>query len=225
VSSSAGEVLDQDLVALRAGTVLPAREDGPQVPPGAVSFTDYRHPLPLVEPELSGTSADDLGDAIEELSDGRLRCVPLSGTWDGAIVERVVESAASLGARLIANVRSGRLWGSRPPAELLLAWLDGRELPAPPPAAEWDVGHFVELATIVRGRARALIVVRDSYPTLGWTGHHLQPPETIAAALRRDDGHGGGVLAVLAPERVADTVALAAELGLDTAMWDNGTRR
>jgi hypothetical protein len=100
-----------------------------------------------------------------------------------------------------------------------------RGLPEPPPPAEWDVGHFVELATLVRGRVGALVVIRDSYPTLGWMGIHLQPPDVLAAALRRDDGHGGGVLAVLAAGRADEAVALAAELGLDTAMWDNGTRR
>jgi hypothetical protein len=215
-------------VALRARTVLPAREDEPQVPPGAVSLTDYRHPLPLVEPELAGTSAADLAAALEELSDGRVGCVPLSGdAWGGGIVERLVDRARSIDARLIANIRTGRLWGSRPPAELLIAWLEGDDLPAPPPEADWDVGHFVELSAVVRGRARehALIVVRDSYPTLGWDGHHLQPPDVVAAALRRDDGHGGGVLAVVPGERADDAVALAAELGLDIEMWDNGTRR
>jgi hypothetical protein len=221
----AGEPLDQDLVAMSAGTMLPVRTDGPQVPPGAVSLTDYRHALALVEPEVAGTSAAGLADAIEELSCGALRCVPLSGSWDSDVVERLVQSAGATGARLIANIRSGRLWGSHPPLELLLAWLDGRDLPEPPPEAEWDVGHFVELRSLVGGTDRALVVVRDSYPTLGWMGHHLQPPEIVAAALTRGDGHSGGVLAVLAPERAPQIVALATSLELDTEMWDNGTRR
>ena len=237
MTSADGETVDQDLVALRAGTVLPACGEhpahpphaaGPQVPPGAESLVDYRFALPRAEPAVAGTSAPDLAAAIEELSGGALRCVPLSsGAWDGGIVEALVDRARSIDARLIANIRTGRLWGSRPPAELLVAWLDGDDLPEHPPDADWDVGHFVELAALVRGRARgqALIVVRDSYPTLGWDGHHLQPPDVVAAALRRDDGHGGGVLAVVPGERADEAIALAAELGLDIEMWDNGTRR
>ena len=55
LSESGGEPLDQDLVALRAGTVLPVREDGPQVPPGALSITAYRYELPRVDPAASGS--------------------------------------------------------------------------------------------------------------------------------------------------------------------------
>ena len=39
-----------------------------------------------------------------------------------------------------------------------------------PPPADWDTGHFVELAQLLRGRRGALVLVRDSYPTLGWAG-------------------------------------------------------
>jgi hypothetical protein len=127
-------------------------------------------------------------------------------------------------ARLLANVRTGVFWGSHPPLAALLAHLEGQSVPDPPPA-DWDVGHFVELLQLVRGRAGALCVVRDSYPSLGWTGHHLQPPHVLAAALMRDDGHQGGVLAVLPPEGIATAEKLAGELGVDTALWDNGTRR
>jgi hypothetical protein len=70
------------------------------------------------------------------------------------------------------------------------------------------------------------VLVRDSYPTLGWEGwegHHLQPTEIVAAAIERDDGHGGGVLAIASAGTHADVVALAADLGLDTELWDNGT--
>jgi Family of unknown function (DUF6885) len=223
-----GEPLDQDLVAFHAGTVLPKRFDGPQVPPGAENLVDYRYELAVGSSEQhTGTRAPALADAIATLSGGCLQCVPVTGAWTGTAVERLVDEGTGLGAGLIANLRTGRLWGSRPPLAHLLAWLARGELPdgTAAPAADWDTGHFVGLEQLVRGRAGALVVVRDSYPTLGWDGHHLQPPEAVAAALTRDDGHGGGVLAVLSPERAAEAVALAAELGLDTAMWDNGTRR
>jgi hypothetical protein len=87
------------------------------------------------------------------------------------------------------------------------------------------VGHFVELVTLVRGAAGALVVVADSYATLGWQAHHLQPPAAVAAALGRGDGREGGVLAVAAAGDAGGLERLAAQLGLDVAPWDNGTRR
>lgn len=215
--------LDQDLVALLAGTVLPVEELGPQVPPGAPNLRDHRYELPRVDPLSAGTAPAGLAEAIETMSDGLLRCVPLRGNWDGETVERVVAAGTEREARLLANVRSGKLWGSRPAVDALLAVLDGRDVSGPP--ADWDVGHFVELRSLVRGAGGSLVVVRDSYPSLGWMGHHLQPPGALAGALMRDDGHEGGVLAVLSPERVGDVERLASELSLDTEMWDNGTRR
>jgi hypothetical protein len=123
---------------------------------------------------------------------------------------------------LIANVRTGRLWGSRPPVEILLGELEGQ--PVLDPAADWDVGHFVELEMLIRGPGRSLVVVHDSYPSLGWDGRHLQPPRALAAALLRGDGREGGVLAVAANSRVEVVRALAVEIGLEIGIWNNGTR-
>ena len=219
VTEFEGEPLDQDLVASRAGTVLPVRELGPQVPPGAVSWHEYRYGLKLVEPEQTGTQPGPLARTIEELSRGRLTCVPLTGAWDGSTVERLVGEAPT-NARLIANVRTAPLWGSRPPLEAVLAHLDGREVPDPP-APDWDVGHFVELVQVVRGRGGSFVVVHDTYPSLGWGGHHLQPPHALAHALIRDDGRGGGVLAVTEPDGADAVMALAGELALKIEFWTN----
>jgi hypothetical protein len=45
-----GEPLDQDLVALRAGTLLPDPPPERSVPPGADSLLDYRYELPVAPP-------------------------------------------------------------------------------------------------------------------------------------------------------------------------------
>lgn len=214
-----GVEIDQDLVALHAGTTLPSEPRGPQVPDGAVSLRDYRYELPLVDPDDAGTTADGLAKAIVLLSLQRLACVPLRGQWSEEVVQRLLD-ASGLGARLIANVRTGPLWSSRPPLEAYLAVLGGSE-PPPVPGAEWDVGHFVELVQRVRGHRGDLVVVRDSYPTLGWMGHYLQPPHTIAAALTRGDGREGGVLAVVHPGSVEAVRELAEELSLKTEFWLN----
>src|SRR5438128_11770029 len=103
-----GEQLDEDLVALRAGTFLPEPDDG-SVPPGAESRTGYRFELPRVEPALSGTAAGRLAEAIEGASRGILRCVPIRRAWTEQRVSELVDGAR--GARLIANVRTGAVSG------------------------------------------------------------------------------------------------------------------
>src|SRR5712692_6883228 len=217
-----GEPIDEDLVALRAGTVLPAANDGLDVPPGAASRTAYRHSLPVARVDESGTSARGLVEVIEAASDGELRCVPLRGAWDAKRVERLVGEAHGLGARLIANVRTGRLWGGRPPVDVLLAELEGHEPGGP--VADWDVGHFVELELLIRGPKSSLVVVHDSYPNLGLAGRHLQPPRVLAESLLRGDGREGGVLAVVPEPRTNAIKALAADIGLEIGIWNNGTR-
>ena len=210
-----GELVDQDLVAVHAGTKLPDRP-AEAVPAGASSRSDYRFELARVAAERAGTSAAGLAAAIEELSRGLLVCVPFRGQWTAAAVEGLME----LDARMLANLRTGLLWGSRPPQDALLAALAVGWV-ADPPGADWDVGHFVELVEVVRGRRGSLVLVRDSYPSLGWAGVHLQPPAVIAAALMRDDGREGGVLAVVGREGGAAVGRLAGELGLKTEMWEN----
>jgi hypothetical protein len=221
-SSWDGRPIDSDLIALRARTMLPVAHPGPDVPPGAVSLTDYRYELPTAPAEHSGTSAQRLAQAIEAASAGELRVVSLRGQWTAQRVERLVDEARELGVRLIANLRTGRLWGGRPSIEVLLGELEGESVQEP--AADWDVGHFVELEMLIRGPKGSLVVVHDSYPSLGWAGRHLQPPRAVAAALLRGDGREGGVLVVGPKEQDESMKALAGRTGLDEGGWDNGTR-
>jgi hypothetical protein len=216
-----GEPIDEDLIALRAGTVLPAAHASGNVPPGAAGYATYRYVLPTAPVEQSGTSARALIAAIEAASGGELRCVPMRGAWNADRVEQLVEGAREIGARLIANVRTGRLWGSRPPVDILLAELEG--MPVQDPAADWDVGHFIEIQMLIRGPVGSLVVVNDSYPTLGWDGRHVQPPRVVAESLLRGDGREGGVLAVVPASRLDAMRALAAEIGLQMGVWNNGT--
>jgi len=221
-SSWDGKAIDEDLIALRAGTLLPAGHAGSDVPPGAVSQTQYRYELPTAPVEQSGTSAQRLAQAVEAASSGQLRCVSLRGQWNAERVERLVDEATDTGARLIANLRTGRLWGSRPSIGILLAELGGQPGQAPP--ADWDVGHFVELEILIHGPKGSLVVVHDSYPSMGWGGRYLQPPRALADALLRGDGREGGVLAVVTGTRERSVKALAARIGLEIGAWDNGTR-
>lgn len=223
IVSWGGQPIDEDLIALRAGTVLPDSRAPGALPPGAVSRASYRYQLPLAPTAASGTAAGSLVEAIESAASGALRCIPVSGKWTAERVSGLVEGARALdGARLIANVRTGCLWGSRPPLATLLDELEGR--PVPDPAPDWDVGHFVELAGLIRGSVGALVHVNDSYPSMGWEGHHLQPPRVMASALLRGDGREGGVLIVVPAGRAAEAASVAGDLDLEIGAWNNGTR-
>ena len=161
--------------------------------------------------------------SIEELSGGALAVVPVAGPWSADRVISLVEIAAAQAPEcvLIANLRTGRLWGSRAPARLLLDHLAGRPVEAPPP--DWDCGHFLTIAACVEGPGGSLVVLRDTYPQLGWGGYHPQPAEAVAAALERGDGHEGGVLCVCEPPAAEALSARLGEAGFELRHWDNGS--
>jgi hypothetical protein len=218
------EGIDQDRVAQEAGTSLPEGDPSTFVPAGEKSRQDYTVELPRAVPSSSsGTAASALAQSVVRLSEGKLAAVPVAGPWGGdmvlALISAVAETAPA--TMLVANIRTGALWGSRPHPGALLAYLQGVDVEGPPP--DWDVGHFVNLAAVFNGPARSLVLVRDSYRSLGADGHHLQPAEAVAAALQRGDGREGGALC-LALE--ADADALRARLtseGFELRDWENGT--
>jgi hypothetical protein len=222
--SAGGRPTDQDEVALLAGTTLAEGDPAQWLPPGVSPRTDYSLSLPISPDGLSsGTSASGLARSIEELSESALKVIPVAGPWRGATVVGLVEIAAAEmpGCTLVANLRTGHLWGSRPPARLLLDHLLG--LPVEPPVADWDCGHFLAIVATLSGPGNTLVALRDTYPELGWGGYHLQPAEVVAAALERGDGHEGGVLCVC---EVSAAGAFAGKLegaGFELRHWENGT--
>lgn len=222
--SAAGHEASQEEVALRAGTSLAEGDPAGWLPPGASPRTDYEATIPVAPEETSaGTSATGVARSIEELSDGTLAVVPVAGPWCADTVGSLVEIAARAAPEcvLIANLRTGRLWGSRPPARLLLDHLLGRPVEAPPP--DWDCGHFLTIVASVGGPGGALVVLRDTYPQLGWDGYHLQPAAAVAAALERGDGHEGGVLCACGAPAAEALTGRLGEAGFVLRHWDNGT--
>ncbi len=222
--SAAGHAASQEEVALSAGTTLAEGEPAGWLPPGASPRADYEATIPVAPDEASaGTSAKGVARSIEELSGGTLSVVPVAGPWSADAVVSLVEISAAEAPEcvLISNLRTGRLWGSHPPARLLLDYLLRRPVEAPPP--DWDCGHFLTIAACVAGPGGALVVLRDTYPQLGRDGYHLQPAGAVAAALERGDGHEGGVLSACGTQEARTLAERLGDAGFELRHWDNGS--
>ncbi len=220
-----GEPVDQDAVALAAGSVVAGARDAGTLPHGEAGRRDYRLELPLIEdPDLSGTTAAGVLDAVARLSGGALAVIPYTGPWTAGTLAGLFDLAAARErpVTLVANFATRHLWGGRASVKQLLDYLfDGDQ---GGPAPDWDVGHFACVVGRVHGPAGSLYCVADTYPALGDRGVHAQPQERLAAALeRRDEPAAGGILVVTAADDAAGVHAGAAALGLREGVWDNGT--
>jgi hypothetical protein len=234
-----GGPLDQDAVALAAGSVVSALAETGNLPHGEGGRRDYRLALPVIDdPAISGTTAAGLIDAVAALAGDRLAAIPYSGPWTAGTLAGLFDTAASLErpVTLVANLATRHLWGGHPRADQLLDYLLGAGPPdegltgddrldgrpdGPPP--DWDVGHFVCIVGRLRGPGGSLYLVADTYPSLGAGGVHLQPRERLAAAIDRRDMPAGGVIVVIAIQDAPAIRAGAGELGLTEGVWDNGT--
>ena len=224
ILSAFGHVASQEEVALRAGTALAEGDPAAWLPPGASPRADYEATIPTAPDGTSaGTSATGVAGGIEELSGGALAVVPVAGPWSSDTVVSLVEIAAAEVPEcvLIANLRTRHLWGSHPPARLLLDYLLGRPVETPPP--DWDCGHFLTIAACVGGPGGALVVLCDTYPQLGWDGYHPQPAAAVAVALERDDGHEGGVLCACEVSAAESLTVRLGEAGFELRHWNNGS--
>jgi hypothetical protein len=219
-----GEPVDQDAVALAAGSVVGnVREQG-VLPHGEGGRRDYRLSIPAIaDSDLSGTTAAGLREAIEDLSDGVLAAIPYAGPWTAQTLDGLFDLAATLEhpAALIANFATRHLWGAGARVEQLLAYLLDGALDGPPP--DWDVGHFACVVGRALGPGGSLYAIADTYPVLGNHGVHMQPREALATALERRDMPAGGMIVAVFAEDVATVRAGASALGLREGMWDNGT--
>lgn len=219
-----GDPLDQDAVALAAGSVVSGVREAGTLPRGETGRRDYRLNIPTIEDsDVSGTTAAGLGEAISTLSAGALEAIPYAGPWNAATLAGVFELAAALEhpVTLVANFATHHLWGGRPSANQLLSCLLDGELEGPPP--DWHVGHFACVFARVRGPGGSLYGVADTYPALGDGGVHMQPQERLATALERRDMPAGGLLVVAFAGDAATVRTGGAALGLTERIWDNGT--
>jgi hypothetical protein len=218
------EHVDQDAVALAAGSVISAQPEPHNLPHGERSRRDYRIALPLIDDAaVSGTTPGGLVHAVEQLSGGALAALPYTAPWSTRTLAGVFDLLGELErpVSVVANIATRHLWGARATLSQLLTYLlDGtQEGPAP----DWDVGHFVCLIGRVVGPGGTLYGVADTYPSLGRGGIHLQPAERLARALQRPDMTPGGLIVIAAAEDARAVRSGAARLGLAEGAWDNGT--
>lgn len=219
-----GEAIDQDAVALAAGTVVSAMRDAGNLPLGERGRRDYRLSPPLIDDAaVSGTTAGGLARAVEQLSGGALAALPYTGPWNTSALAGLFDLAAGLerAVTFVANLATGPLWGAGARAGQLLAYLFDGEQAGPP--SDWEVGHFVCVIGRVRGPRGSLYAVADTYPSLGSDGVHLQPQEHLAIALQRPGMAPGGLIVVASVEDAAAVRSHAGALGLNEGAWDNGT--
>jgi hypothetical protein len=224
VEQHGGEPIDQDAVALAAGSIVSGARAAGTLPHGEPGRRDYRITLPFVEnADVSGTTAAGLLNAVGQLSGGALVAIPYSGPWSAGTLAGLFELAAARerSVTLVANFATRHLWGARASVGQLLGYLLDGELDGPPP--DWDVGHFACVVARVRGRGGSLYGVADTYPALGDGGVHVQPQERLAAALERREGPAGGMLVVVLAEDAPAMRAGAEAIGLAEGIWDNGT--
>jgi hypothetical protein len=214
-------IIEEDVAELAGVTVaLSYTSDHPAArPPGVAPNLDYRRELPRSSrPESAGTSATGLVRAIPQASEERLEVLPTSGPFS---VERLASLFDELEVRtapfaLLANVATKDLWCSHATWTELLDYLntgldDG-------PASEWAVGHWIALLGTVTGTKGTLVLVADTYPSLGAVGLHLQPIERLARALE-----GRGLLLVSLVEHCGDIARDLETAKLTIGAWDNGS--
>jgi len=219
-----GEAVDQDAVALAAGSVVSRHADPSILPHGESGRRDYRLPVPFVDDaDVSGTTAGGLLDAVRDLSGARLAAIPYTGPWTTATLGGIFDAAAGLDrpATLIVNLATRQLWGSRPTAGELLEYLYEGTGSGPPP--DWDVGHFACVVGRLQGPGGSMYALADTYPSLGARGVHVQPQERLASALERPNMAAGGMIVIVSNEDAALVRARADALGLGEGVWDNGT--
>jgi hypothetical protein len=216
--------VDQDEVALAAGSVISAAREAGTLPHGERGRRDYRvQPPPIDDADASGTTAGGVASAIERLSGGALATIPLAGPWRADTLAKLFDAVAELErpVTLIANLATHHLWGAGASVTQLLGYLLDGELDGPPP--DWRVGHFACVVGRMRGPGGNLYALADTYPALGHRGVHMQPAERLAAALERRDMPAGGVIVVASAEDAGGVRSRALAAGLDEGIWDNGT--
>jgi hypothetical protein len=219
-----GQPVDQDAVALAAGSIVGSVREQGVLPHGESGRRDYRLAIPMIEDsDLSGTTAAGLREAIEEVSDGTLAAIPYAGPWTAETLGGLFDLAVTLEHPVapIANLATHHLWGASASINQLLDYLLDGVLTGPPP--DWDVGHFACVVGRASGPRGNLYAIADTYPALGNHGVHMQPQEALATALERRDMPAGGMIVVAFAEDAPLLRAGASKLGLHESMWDNGT--
>lgn len=224
VHTFADDPVDQDTVAVHAGTLCSRVPSPSDLPPGERSRTDYRLPPTVTDDSReAGTAANGLGRAVERISDGGLSAIPIRGPWSVQLTCDVMTAALSEhSACLLANVATAPLWYSHAEPSAIDRYLEtGVDTGE---SSEWQVGHFVALLGWVIGPGGRALLVADTYLSLGRGGIHLQAIERVVTSLQRPGLPAGGLILLVDADRRAATEDRLRAQGAELKWWDNGSR-
>ncbi len=199
----------------RSRDALPAGETG----------RDADREFPVIDEAHSGTAASGLVRAVAAISGGSVVALPVAAPFHPAALRELLDIAAAADEPVVlsANINTGYLWGSHASTPQILAYLaTGDDGHGPEP--DWKVGHFVSLLGCIDGPRGSLIMVADTYRSLGNDATYLQPTERVAAAIRRDDLEtAGGVLVYTGSGEAGRLGERLAARGFVLSVWDNGS--
>jgi hypothetical protein len=214
----------QEGVAVPAGSSQSAGRSRGELPSGETGREEAQ-PLPVIDEAHSGTAPSGLVRAVAALTGGAVEAVAVAGPFTPPSLAQLIDVAAGATepVAISANIATGYLWGSRPSTPQLLRYLaTGDDGDGPQP--DWRVGHFVTLFGRVDGPAGSLVLVGDTYRSLGNEATYLQPIERLAAAIRRDEmATKGGVLVYAGSGEAGRLRERLSAAGFILGLWDNGS--
>jgi hypothetical protein len=214
----------QEQVALLAGSSQSAGRSRDALPAGETGREETQA-LPILDEEHAGTAPSGLVRAVAAITDGAVEAVPIAGPFTPVSLAQLIDLAgeASEPVAMSANIATGYLWGSHASTPQLLRYVATGDDGAGPPA-DWRVGHFVTLLGRIDGPAGSLVLVADTYRSLGSDATYLQPIERMAAAIRRDEMRGkGGVLVYATSGEAMRLRERLTAAGFIIGLWDNGS--
>ena len=224
IQASGDEPLDQDTVGRAAGSFLAPAGHVEELPPG-------EHRAAGLPPRASPRRRRGRGHVGRRPRARSRRALVGSARRtrpEGAVVrrDRRARSSSSLPPRRTRRSCSTSVpasSGARDPrSPSSLAYLESGDAAAGPPP-DWTVGHFVGCLGTLRGARGTLVIINDTYATLGLRGVHLQPIERVAAALERKGMTPGGALLMLPGERRDAVSSSLTRAGIELGVWDNGS--
>ena len=209
--------VEQDDVALVAGSVITSHGSVHLLPRGQKGRNDYRLELPVTDDDAaSGTSAHGVALAVSELTDGRLAACPVSGLDASG-----VRAASACRGRGDGAGGADRERADRRVLGLACERRSACGLPRARRSRRGPCGRLVGRAlrrawsASSEGRAGALVTVADTYPALG-------PAASTCSRSRPSPRRSRDAACSSSPSRMSRGACAMRPAAL-AELWDNGS--